>query len=133
MENKTFKLDELAQLTGLPARTIRFYIQKELLQRPEGEGRGAYYTTDHLSRLLDIKKLSRSGVALERIRDILTESESPVPSRPRSPGAVEVRSHVLLAPGVELQINPAEASWSSEKIRTLVSEAMVLAQKILEE
>jgi DNA-binding transcriptional MerR regulator len=133
MENKTFKLDELAQLTDLPVRTIRFYIQKGLLDRPLGEGRAAHYTTDHLGQLLEIKKFSAAGVALDRIRDILTGAESPVPPRPKVPGTVEVRSHILLAPGVELQINPAEASWSPEKIRSLAREALALAQKIFKE
>jgi DNA-binding transcriptional MerR regulator len=133
MENKTFKLDELAQLTDLPVRTIRYYIQLELAPRPVGEGRAAHYTTDHLERLLEIKKLSAAGVVLERIRDILTGAESPVPPRPRTPGMVEVRSHIFLAPGVELQINPAEASWPPEKIRALAREAMTLAQKIFKE
>ena len=133
MDNKTFKLDELAQLTGLPVRTIRFYIQKELLYRPEGDGRGSHYTTDHLERLLEIKKLSGAGVSLERIREILTGTESPVPPRPRAAGTVEVRSHVLIAPGVELQINPDEATWPPEKIRELVREVMTIAQKIFKE
>ena len=133
MENKTFRLDELAQLTDLPVRTIRFYIQKGLLERPVGEGRAAHYTTGHLGRLLEIKKLTAAGVVLERIRDILTGAESPVPPRPRTPGEVEVRSHILLAPGVELQINPAEASWPPEKIRSLAREALTLAQKIFKE
>jgi DNA-binding transcriptional MerR regulator len=133
MENKTFKMDELAQLTDLTVRSIRFYIQKGLLERPVGDGRAAHYTTSHLERLMEIKKLSAAGVVLERIRDILTGAESPVPPRPRVPGTVEVRSHILLAPGVELQINPAEASWSPEKIRSLAREALTLAQKIFKE
>ena len=133
MENKTFKLDELAQLTGVTVRTIRFYIQKGLLGRPEGEGRGSHYTADHLGRLLEIKKFTAAGVALERIHDILSGAESPVPPRPRAPGSVEVRSHVFLAPGVELQINPAEALWPPEKIRALAREAAALAKKIFEE
>ena len=133
MENKTFKLDELAQLTDLPIRTIRYYIQLGLLARPVGEGRAAHYITGHLERLLEIKKLSTAGVALDRIRDILAGAEAPVPPRPRAPGTVEVRSHIFLAPGVELQINPVEASWPPEKIRALAREAMILAQKIFKE
>ncbi|MDR1046092.1 MAG: helix-turn-helix domain-containing protein [Candidatus Adiutrix sp.] len=133
MENKIFKLDELAQLTGLPVRTIRYYIQLRLMDRPVGEGRAVYYTTDHLRRLLEIRQLTTAGVALERIRDILAGAEAPVPPRPRAPGSLEVRSHVFLAPGVELQINPAEASWPPEKIRTLAREALTLAQKIFKE
>lgn len=130
MDNKIFKLNELAQLTDLPVRTIRYYIQLGLVARPVGEGRAAHYTADHLKQILEIRQLTSAGVSLDRIRDILAGAETPVPPRPRAPGAVEVRSHILLAPGVELQINPAEAAWPPEKIRTLASEAMTLAQKI---
>jgi len=133
VENKVFKLTELAQLTDLPVRTIRYYIQQGLVARPVGEGRAAHYTADHLKQLLEIRQLTAAGVSLERIRDILAGAEAPVPPRPRIPGSLEVRSHILLAPGVELQINPAEAAWPPEKIRTLAHEAMVLVQKLFKE
>jgi Ca-activated chloride channel family protein len=133
MDAKTFKIDELAQLTDLPIRTIRYYIQLELLERPVGEGRAAHYTTGHLERLLEVKKLSNAGLSLEYIREILHGEEPPLPPRLRTPGMVEVRSHIFLAPGVELQINPAEASWPPEKIRALTHEVMSIVQKIFKE
>ena len=39
---KKFSLEELSELTGISRRTIRFYIQKGLMNGPEGEKRGAY-------------------------------------------------------------------------------------------
>ena len=51
---KKFSLEELSELTGISRRTIRFYIQKGLMNGPEGEKRGAYYTTEHLEDLLRI-------------------------------------------------------------------------------
>ncbi len=36
MNEKSFTLDELVALVGLPKRTVRYYIQIELMDRPEG-------------------------------------------------------------------------------------------------
>ena len=46
---KKFSLEELSELTGISRRTIRFYIQKGLMNGPEGEKRGAYSRFQYLS------------------------------------------------------------------------------------
>ena len=131
MTIKTFSLDELCQLTDFSKRTVRYYIQLGLVSRPVGEGRAARYTGKHLGQLLRIKELSAAGVSLERIREVLAGGEPPVPPRARKPGAVEVRSHIYVAPGVEIQIAPKEAGLSPENLRAFVGEVMSLAERIL--
>lgn len=59
-----FSIEDLVRLTGLTRRTIRFYVQKGLLKGPEGEKRGAYYTTEHLEELLRIKRLREKHACL---------------------------------------------------------------------
>src|SRR5437016_1302585 len=54
-------LSELAEETGLPARTIRYYIARGLLAGPEVAGRGAVYGSHHLARLREIQSLQREG------------------------------------------------------------------------
>ncbi len=57
-------------------RTVRYYIQKGLVDRPEGVGKGAFYSHTHLEQLLAIRKWKTAGLSLERIQDILaTEKE----------------------------------------------------------
>ena len=131
MSAKTFSLDELCQLTDFPKRTIRYYIQLGLVSRPVGEARAAKYTNEHLGQLLRIKELTTAGVSLERIREVLSGEEPPVPPRPRRPGAVEVRSHVYVAPGLEIQIAPEEAGLTPEQVRMLVREVMKVADNVL--
>lgn len=46
-----FSLEQLADLSGETARTIRFWIQNGLLPPARGGGRGAYYDQEHLDRL----------------------------------------------------------------------------------
>jgi DNA-binding transcriptional MerR regulator len=127
---KTFTLDELCTLSDCPKRTVRYYIQIGLVDRPVGETRAAHYLGSHLDQLLKIRQLSDAGVSLERIRDVLSGEAAPVPLRQRKPGSVEVRSHVLIAPGLELQISPEDAGLEPEQVRALVRAVMKVYQDI---
>jgi DNA-binding transcriptional MerR regulator len=60
-------LAELSEESGIPARTIRFYIARVLLDGPVKAGRGAVYTTEHLARLERIKELQGEGRMLAEI------------------------------------------------------------------
>ena len=124
MTPKTFTLDELCTLTDLPKRTVRYYMQIGLVDRPIGETRAAHYLARHLEQLLRIRQLTEAGVSLERIREVLAGGDTPVPVRQRRPGAIEVRSHLYVAPGIELQISPEEAGMSPEQVRALISAVM---------
>lgn len=123
-------LDELAALVDLPKRTVRYYIQLGLVDRPDGETRAARYGTRHLEQLLQIRKWSEAGVSLERIRDLLAGAASPVPPRPRLAGTVEVRSHLAIADGLELTIEPGRAGLSPEATRALFTGVMALYEDI---
>ena len=132
MTSKTFTLDELCTLTDLSKRTARYYMQIGLVDRPIGETRAAHYLNRHLEQLLRIKQLTEAGVSLERIRDVLAGGDIPVPVRQRRPGAIEVRSHLYVAPGIELQISPEEAGMGPEQVRALISAVMQAFQTIKE-
>lgn len=60
-------LAELSEESGIPARTIRFYIARGLLDGPVKAGRGAVYTAEHLARLEKIKALQDEGRMLAEI------------------------------------------------------------------
>jgi DNA-binding transcriptional MerR regulator len=110
-------LDDLAHAVDLPKRTVRYYIQIGLVDRPEGETRAARYGARHLEQLATIRKWTAAGLSLERIRELLAGATSTVPPRPRAPGTVEVWSHVVLADGLELTIEPGRAELSPEQAR----------------
>jgi len=131
MNSKIFTLDELCALTDYNKRTVRYYMQLGLMPRPIGEARAAYYTGEHLARLLRVKQLSAAGVSLERIREVLAGEESPVPPRTCRPGTVAIRSHLYVAPGIEVQIAPDESGLTPEDIRALVKDIMACAEKLL--
>ena len=132
-EAQKFNLDELCALVDLPRRTVRFYMQQGLVDRPEGSGRGAHYTPRHLDQLLTIKKWKQAGLSLERIGELLGGAETPVPPPPVRPGQVDVWSRVHIAEGVELHLEPKRAGLSPEQLRALVREIMAAYEQIQQE
>lgn len=119
-----FTLDQLCTLADCPKRTVRYYVQLGLVDRPMGETRAARYGRRHLEQLLQIRQLSESGLSLERIRQVQSGSTQPLPPPRRAPGTVQLRSHVWVAPGVELQIDPQEAQLPPEDLHKFVQAVM---------
>ncbi len=132
-KERLFALDELGSLVDLPRRTVRYYIQIGLVNRPKGAGRGAHYTTRHLDQLLEIRKWQLAGLSLDRIRELLSaggEQALTPPPRPRQKGSVEVWSHVVINDGVELTIDPKRAHLKPEEVRELATGVMDLYEKL---
>lgn len=65
--DRRLSLAELAEESGVPARTIRYYIARGLLEGPETAGRGASYGERHLERLRQIRALQGKGLTLAEI------------------------------------------------------------------
>jgi len=128
-----FSLDELCALVELPKRTVRYYIQLGLVDRPEGANRGARYTTKHLDQLLTVRKWKNAGLSLERIRELLPatgDTPQTPPPRPRRPGDVEVVSRIIIAEGVELIVDPRRAGLPPEDVRELAGRIMEICSKM---
>jgi DNA-binding transcriptional MerR regulator len=70
-----YNIETLARMTGLTRRTIRYYVQRELIPKPAGGGRGHYYTDKHLRRIETIQKWQAQGVPLEKIKELLGREE----------------------------------------------------------
>ena len=123
-------LDELCALVDLPRRTVRYYIQIGLVDRPKGETRAARYSARHVEQLLKVRKWTDAGVSLDRIRDLLSGEPPSVPPKPRARGQVEVWSHVLLADGVELMLDPARAAMTPAQVRAFVRGTLALHREV---
>ena len=120
----SYPLADLCVLADLPPRTVRYYVQMGLVDRPQGETRAARYGALHLEQLLLIKKWTAAGLSLERIRELLHSEQAPVPPRARAVGSVEVRSHLMVADGVDLVIEPGRAGLSPEQVRRFIKGVM---------
>jgi len=132
--NNSFSLEELCTLANLPRRTVRYYIQLGLVDRPEGETRAARYRQKHLEQLLLVKRWTQEGVSLERIRELQDAERQPqLPLLERRPGSVEVWTHLLLDHGIELKVEPTTAGLSPEQLRELLKRCTAVLADLRQE
>ena len=68
-------IGELAGRAGVSRRTIRYYVEIGLLPPPEGAGRAAGYTAEHLRRLEVVKDLQAARLTLDEIKEHLAGRE----------------------------------------------------------
>lgn len=66
-------IGEVAERSGVPARTIRFYEQRNILSLPPRSSGGyRVYSERTLAELAFIKRAQQLGFSLEEIREILS-------------------------------------------------------------
>jgi DNA-binding transcriptional MerR regulator len=75
MSDPEYDIQTLAELSGVPRRTIYFYTQQGIIPPPRGAGLGARYGEIHLLRLRLIPHLRRQGLRLDEIRQRLDGME----------------------------------------------------------
>lgn len=131
--NTIYTLDELCALSALPKRTVRYYVQLGLVDRPEGETRAARYFQRHLEQLLTVRRLSEGGLSLDRIAAVLKGDIDAVTEPRRTPGTVEVRAHITVADGVDIQIETARLDIGPEQLRRFTREVIALYERIQQE
>jgi DNA-binding transcriptional MerR regulator len=88
----SYSLQELAQLVGLKPRTVRSWIQQDLLPGPGARGRGAQYGEEHRRRLHLICRLrDDAGLSLGAIRRLLLGTTSEELARLPADGVAAAR------------------------------------------
>jgi DNA-binding transcriptional MerR regulator len=72
------KIGDFAKLAGTNLRTLRYYEEMGLLiPASRSQGGFRYYRRSDLNRLVMIHNLQALGLALERIRDLMSTRETP--------------------------------------------------------
>ena len=130
MDKEQYSIGELSELLGISRRTVRFYVQRELIPKPVGLGRSTYYTDEHLNKLKEIARLQDMGLALDSISQILNgelseetavENSRPVSRGQRSRKGVFIEQWIKMKfnKGIELHIDTAEVGPSAEQLEAL--------------
>lgn len=115
--SREFSLEQLADAAEIPARTIRYYIARGLMQGPVKAGRAAAYANDHLARLQQIKKLQAQGRTLGEIAGMLAPKDAGAATAETSPWwRYEVAKDVIVM--ARADVSP----WRSRLIREAVKE-----------
>jgi DNA-binding transcriptional MerR regulator len=100
---KGYTIDDLAAVTRVPSRTIRFYQSRGALMPPEIRGRVAFYGPPHVERLKLIAQLQDRGLRIDAIGDLMKRIDR---------GEVDLAEWL----GVEEQM---QAPWASDRARTV--------------
>jgi DNA-binding transcriptional MerR regulator len=103
-------LAELAERSGVPARTIRFYIARGVVPGPAGAGRAAHYTEEHLAHLRRVKQLQAQGRMLVEIAREVEPAKVPLPSP-------STWWSYPLADDVVVQVRAGATPWRLRQIR----------------
>lgn len=103
-----YTIDDLAAVSRVPSRTIRFYQSKGLLEAPTMKGRVAFYDQRHVDRLALIAQLQDRGLRIEAIRELVKRIDE---------GEVDVGEWL----GLEAQL---KAPWANDRPRTVSEEEL---------
>ena len=139
MAEGEYKLAELSELAGVPTRTIRYYVAKDLLPAP-ARGSKSRYTDEHLARLRVIRKLQDVPLPLDVIRETLerlfnaTEAAEPSELAAAESGSPEKSSPRAAQTGDAATASPPEAQGPADAalgyIKWAGSAAPTLAKKL---
>jgi DNA-binding transcriptional MerR regulator len=120
-------LAELSEQAGLPPRTIRFYIARNLLPGPLRSGRSAQYGDEHLRLLKRIKKMQTLGMTLTQVALALKGGVHRDLAEPVAWLEYE------LAEDVVVRVRGGVTPWRHKVIRSVLSEAAAKLQDDQEE
>ena len=114
-------IDELAHISDMPSRTIRFYNTQGMLPPPTMHGRVAYYDEEHLLVLHIIKELKeQQNLPLETIKQMLEirakygEVQMNLALKQRLQRSLTRGQEVLLSKEALMQQTGASEKWIDE-------------------
>jgi DNA-binding transcriptional MerR regulator len=112
---KKYTIEDLSNLTGFSRRTIRFYVQKNIIEPPSGRGKGGFYYDSHLSNLLEIRLLQEQKLNLNSIKNILRGTGQKSKEDPEK-YARDLRVRYEIVPGLEINISRDLEEKKNKKI-----------------
>lgn len=70
--SEEYTIEDLAKRSGLPVRTVRYYMQQGLVPGPDTAGKYASYSSRHLDHLRMIQRLKGLHLPLKEISHLIT-------------------------------------------------------------
>lgn len=108
-------LAELSEESGVPPRTIRYYISRGLLPGPNQAGRSASYGREHVERLKAILNEQQAGATLAEIGAQV---------RPRARLSIEPSScwRFEVSNDVVVEVRGGLSPWRMKIVRSAIAE-----------
>ena len=127
-DDRRYTIDELTALTGFSRRTIRFYVEKGLVEPPAGRGMGGFYGEAQLQALGRIGEARKEGRSLASIGGRAGVTSSALSARAPAPSLATVAApeRILrweLAPGLHLEASESAVENHRELLAALLEAA----------
>ena len=110
-------LNDLARKSGVPERTIRYYISRGLIPGPMRGGRGAEYTEEHLAGIQNVRRLQSGGMTLAEIEYQFAKHSGYL----RHAIAPESWSMYRISPDVTVQVRDGLSPWRIKHLRSAIA------------
>jgi DNA-binding transcriptional MerR regulator len=110
-------LNELAKKSGVPERTIRYYISRGLIPGPVRGGRGAEYTQDHIAGIQKVRLLQSGGMTLAEIEYQFAQQAGDR----RVAIAPESWSVYRISPDVTVEVRDGLSPWRIKQMRSAIA------------
>jgi len=133
-KEKKYSIRDLARIVSKSERTIRFYINEELIDRSTGHGRGAYYVEKHVRQLKDVIAKRNLGMSIEDIKLRKEALDSQDPTKKHilwnidQRGTVHNVTEVYLAEDIKVVVGE-HSQLPQDKVNLLITEII----KVLDE
>ena len=117
-----YAIGDLARLSGVSRRTVRYYVQEGLIPAPLGVGRGNHYSAEHLEQILRVKAMQEAGRSLDEIRNAGKAPRRAAAARAeQSQIERSLWRRLTLAPGVELHVASHARLPSASRLNELAA------------
>ena len=115
-----YAISEVAEQTGVSTRTVRYYVQRSLIEPPLGRGRGRHYSDQHIAQIIRVRRLQREGVPLDTIRRMGEHEGDAEPAIVPTQRPPDVVFRIALLPGVRLELDAKHRVPESPVIDSLI-------------
>lgn len=102
-DKRFYSIGELADAAGVSRRTVRYYVQRGLIDPPEGLGRSSVYSGTHAEQIQRVLRLQREGMDLDSIQQAPAEALESVKILPGGNPMLVMR--IPIAPGIRLELD----------------------------
>ena len=131
-----YTMPDLERESGIPARTIRFYIAQGLLQPAYGRGPTATYDSDHLLRLRYIQHLKDERLSLSDIHErlnTLTPDDIAIALKVELEPTAELWRHYLLHEDLRITVRDRPVAQRSPAQDQAFDMIVEYARSVLED
>jgi len=127
METPLLSIGEIADRTGVSRRTVRYYVQRGLIDAPIGRGRGSGYSQAHVEQIERVLRLQREGVTLDTIEQLPEGGDNA--AAPQEAATPTIVLRIELQPGVRLEIDAAAGMPRKEVMDELAAACRAVLEK----